>query len=248
MGGRRRPRAGEWHRVHATCAVLSTASDTLMQTRDGLGAALVFKARNRLKFKMDVFDVVVAARPGYLARFMSINFTGVCVEERVESFQRHAIEGYRADWRALLNSVKQMVQEFADYAAKTEGKTGGVGLGVRGEEIKGVLHVSLWDSMKEPICDLVRFFSRSDVLTKECMGLMRRALTADGDTHRVNNYCADPSCEIVYRKPVNGAETDIERVAALCSHPLQSELHWRNTADGSRVQRPDADARGLRGG
>merc|ERR1719492_505255 len=43
-------------------------------------------------------------------------------------------------------------------------------------------------------------------------------------------------CEIVYRKLLNGSETDTERVVALRTHPLQIEFHQRNTADGFRVQ------------
>ena len=39
-------------------------------------AALVERARNPAKFKMDVSDVVVADRPGYWARSMAINPTG----------------------------------------------------------------------------------------------------------------------------------------------------------------------------
>merc|ERR1712242_590630 len=44
------------------------------------------------------------------------------------------------------------------------------------------------------------------------------------------------SCEIVFRKLFNGSETDVERVVALRTHPLQIEFHQRNTADGFRVQ------------
>merc|ERR1719461_631058 len=215
---------------------------------DGLWEALIFKARNPQKFKMDVSNVTVADRPGFLARSMTINPTGANVTEhiyanerqgeiiyrivdpktkretdderviavkegplRMEFFHRHVSDGYRTYWQAPLDSVKQMVQELVDYAAKTEGKGGVVGLGIRSEVIKGVSHDSLWRSMMESIREPARFYACSDVSIKECKGFVQRTITAN-------------------------AETYIERVVALRTHPLQIEFHQRNTADGFRVQ------------
>merc|ERR1719346_619547 len=154
---------------------------------------------------------------------------------RMEFFHRHVSDGFRSYWQAPLDSVKQMVQELVDYAAQDEGKGGVVGLGIRSEEIKGVSHDSLWRSMMESIRDPARFFACSDVSIKECQGFVQRTITANGETYIENIYSDEPSCEIVYRKLVNGSETDTERVVALRTHPLQIEFHQRNTADGFRV-------------
>merc|ERR1712127_686564 len=88
------------------------------------------------------------------------------------------------------------------------------------------------ESIREP----ARFFACSNVSIQECKGFLQRTLTANGQTCLENIYCDEPSCEIVFRKLVNGSETDIERVVALRTHPLQIEFHQRNTADGFRVQ------------
>merc|ERR1719512_79647 len=250
-----------------------TSPEITTSTWDGLWEALIFKARNPQKFKMDVSDVVVADRPGYMARTMTINSTGARVQEhiyaserkgeiiyrivdpntkaetdderviavkegplRMEFFHRHVSDGYRSFWQAPLNTVTSMVQELVDYAAKNEGKGGVVGLGIRSEEIKGVSHDSIWRSMMASIREPARFFACSDVSIKECKGFLQRTVTANGETYLENIYADEPSCEIVYRKLVNGAETDIERVVALRTHPLQIEFHQRNTADGFRVQ------------
>merc|ERR1719210_1953776 len=250
-----------------------TSPEITTSSWDGLWEALIFKARNPEKFKMDVSNVVVADRPGYLARSMTINSSGASVQEhiyaserkgeimyrivdpgtkretdderviavkdcplRMEFFHRHVSDGYRSYWQAPLDSVKQMVQELVDYAAKTEGKGGVVGLGIRSEEIKAVSHDSLWRSMMESIREPARFFACSNVSIKECKGFVQRTITASGETYLENIYCDEPSCEIVYRKLFNGSETDIERVVALRTHPLQIEFHQRNTADGFRVQ------------
>merc|ERR1719210_3299722 len=222
---------------------------------------------------MDVSDVVVADRPGYLARSMTINPTGKRVEEhiyaserkgemiyrivdsatkretdderviavkegplRLEFFHRHVSDGYRMYWQAPLDSVKRMVQELTDYAAKTEGKGEVVGLGIRSEEIKGVSHDAMWRSMMASIREPARYFPCSDVSIKECNGFLQRTLTANGETYLENIYDDEASCEIVYRKLVNGCETDVERVVSLRTHPLQLEFHQRNKADGFRVQ------------
>merc|ERR1719220_502115 len=129
-----------------------------------------------------------------------------------------------------------MIQELVDYAARTEGKGGVVGLGIRSEEIKGVSHDSLWRSMMESIREPSRFYACSDVAIKECNGFVQRTITANGETYIENIYSDEPSCEIVYRKLSNGSETDVERVVALRTHPLQIEFHQRNKADGFRVQ------------
>merc|ERR1712079_106573 len=240
---------------------------------DGLWEALVFKARNPQKFKMDVSNVTVADRPGFLARSMTINPTGANVTEhiyanerkgeiiyrivdpktkmetdderviavkegplRMEFFHRHVSDGYRSYWQAPLDTVKTMLQELSDYAAKMEGKGKVVGLGIRSEEIKGVSHDSLWRSMMQSIREPSRFFACSDVAIKECQGFVQRTITASGSTYIENIYSDEPSCEIVFRKLFNGSETDVERVVALRTHPLQIEFHQRNTADGFRVQ------------
>jgi len=131
---------------------------------------------------------------------------------------------------------QQMLQELVDYASKTEGQGGVVGLGVRSEEIKGVSHDSLWRSMMLSIRDPARFFSCSGVSIKECAGFVQRTITAGSETYIENIYADEPSCELVFRKLVNGSETDVERVVALRTHPLQIEFHQRNIADGFRVQ------------
>merc|ERR1719476_627042 len=250
-----------------------TSPEVTAATWDGLWAALIMKARDPQKFKMDVSNVVVADRPGYLAQTMTINATGKQVEEhiyaserkgeviyrlvdpatksetederviavkeeplRMEFFHRHVSDGYRSYWQAPLDSVQQMLQELVDYASKTEGQGGVVGLGVRSEEIKGVSHDSLWRSMMLSIRDPARFFSCSGVSIKECAGFVQRTITAGSETYLENIYADEPSCELVFRKLVNGSESDVERVVALRTHPLQFEFHQRNIADGFRVQ------------
>merc|ERR1719210_3273461 len=116
------------------------------------------------------------------------------------------------------------------------GKGEVVGLGVRSEEVKGVSHDALWRSMMASIREPARFFPCSDVSILERQGFVQRTLTANGETYLENIYADEASCEIVYRKLTNGAETDIERVVAVRTHPLQIEFHQRNTADGFRVQ------------
>merc|ERR1719464_634060 len=163
-----------------------TSPEVTTSTWDGLWEALIFKARNPEKFKMDVSNVVVADRPGYLARSMTINSSGASVQEhiyaserkgeimyrivdpvtkretdderviavkegplRMEFFHRHVSDGYRTYWQAPLGSVKQMVQELVDYAAKTEGKGGVVGRGTR-------LPLALHDGVHPRACPLLR--------------------------------------------------------------------------------------------
>merc|ERR1719330_2106623 len=155
---------------------------------------------------------------------------------RMEFFHRHVSDGYRSYWQAPLDTVKTMLQELSDYAAKMEGKGGVVGLGIRSEEIKGVSHDSLWRSMTESIREPSRFFACSGVSIKECTGFVQRTITAGSETYIENIYADEPSCELVYRKLVNGSETDVERVVAVRTHPLQIEFHQRNAADGFRVQ------------
>merc|ERR1711953_1497780 len=135
-------------------------------------------------------------------------------------------------WEAPLDSVKQMVEELVDYAAKNEGKGEVVGLGIRSEEIKGVSHDSRWRAMMGSIRDPARFFACSDVRIKEGAGFVQRTITANGETYLENIYEDEPSCEVAYRKLVNCSETDQERVIALRAHPPEMEFHmrkcWRN--------------------
>merc|ERR1712045_610242 len=56
-----------------------------------------------------------------------------------------------------------------------------------------------------------------------------------GATTTENIFEDELSCELVYRKLVNGVEADVERVIALRTHPLQLEFHQRNVSDGFRV-------------
>merc|ERR1712241_1198551 len=250
-----------------------TSPEVTTATWDGLWAALIFKARNPEKFNMDVSDVDVADRSGYLARTMTINATGKRVEEhiyaserkgeiiyrlvdpvtraetdderviavkenplRMEFFHRHVSDGYRMYWQAPLDSVQQMLEELVEYASKSEGQGGVVGLGIRSEEIKGVSHDSLWRSMILSIRDPARFFQCSGVSIKECAGFVQRMITTGSETYIENIYVDEPSCELVFRKLFNGSETDVERIVAVRTHPLQLEFHQRNIADGFRVQ------------
>merc|ERR1712241_792457 len=120
--------------------------------------------------------------------------------------------------------------------AATEGKGGVVGLGIRSEEIKGVSHDALWRSMMLSIREPARFFPCTGISIKECNGFVQRTITAGSETYLENIYSDEPSCEITFRKLKNGSETDVERVVALRTHPLQLEFHQRNVADGFRVQ------------
>merc|ERR1711992_234432 len=155
---------------------------------------------------------------------------------RMEFFHRHVSDGYRSYWQAPVDTVKQMVQELVDYAAKNEGKGGVVGLGIRSEEIKGVSHDALWRSMMLSIREPARFFPCTGISIKGCNGFVQRTITAGSETYLENIYSDEPSCEITFRKLVSGAEIDVERVVALRTHPLQIEFHQRNVADGFRVQ------------
>merc|ERR550532_3258900 len=154
---------------------------------------------------------------------------------RMEFFHRHVSAGYRSYWQAPLGSVQQMLQELVDYASKTEDQGGVVGLGIRSDEIKGVSHDNLWRSMMLSVRDPARFFPCSGVSIKECNGFVQRTLTAGSETYIENIYTDESSCEMIFRKLVNGAETDVERVVALRTHPLQLEFHQRNVADGFRI-------------
>merc|ERR1719330_1601845 len=250
-----------------------TSTEVTTSTWDGLWAALIFKARNPQKFKMDVSEVTVVDRPGYLARSMVIRSTGKRVEEhiyaserkgeviyrlvdpqtkretdderviavkegplRMEFFHRHVSDGFRMYWKAPVASVKAMIKELVEYAATTEAKGSVVGLGIRSEEVKGVSHDALWRSMMLSIREPARFFPCSGVSIKECNGFVQRTITAGSETYIENIYSDEPSCEVTFRKLFNGAETDVERVVALRTHPLQMEFHQRNVADGFRVQ------------
>ena len=60
-----------------------SSPEVTTSTWDGLWEALIYKARNPQKFKMDVSNVSVADRPGFLARSMTINPTGANVTEHI---------------------------------------------------------------------------------------------------------------------------------------------------------------------
>merc|ERR1712203_1024413 len=248
-------------------------SPTVTSTNlDGLWAAMVYKARNPQKF-MDVSNVTVIDRPGFIARSMTINPNGKRSEEhiyanektgemiyrqvdpdtkqetgderviavkenplRMEFFHRHVSDGYRVYWQAPVGAVQGMVQELINYAASNMGKGDTVGLGVRSEAITGVSHDALWRSILSSLRDPARFYPCSGVSIAERQGFIQRTLTANGETYTENIYDDEASCEIVYRKLSNGAETDLERVVALRTHPLQVEFHMRNKNDGFRVQ------------
>merc|ERR1739844_102169 len=139
-------------------------------------------------------------------------------------------------WKAPVASVKAMIKELVEYAATLKGTAVVVGLGIRPEGIKGVSHDALWRSMLLSIREPGRFFPCSGVAIKECNGFVQRTITAGSETYIENIYSDEPSCEVTFRKLVNGAETDVERVVALRTHPLQMEFHQRNVADGFRVQ------------
>jgi hypothetical protein len=75
-----------------------------------------------------------------------------------------------------------------------------------------------------------------NVKITDCDGYVQRSLTANGKTFTENIYEDEPSCELVYRKlDADGKETDIERVVALRTHPMEIEFHQRNRKDGFRV-------------
>jgi len=99
-----------------------------------------------------------------------------------------------------------------------------------------VSHDSLWRSMMLSLREPARFFPCSGVSIKECNGFVQRTITTGSETYSENISDDEPSCEIVFRKLVNGSEADVERVVALRTHPLQIEFNQRNVADGFRVQ------------
>merc|ERR1712038_1634175 len=72
-----------------------TSAEITTSTWDSLWAALILKARNPQKFKMDVSDVSVADRPGYLARSMTITPPGKRVEEHIYASERKGEVIYR---------------------------------------------------------------------------------------------------------------------------------------------------------
>mmetsp|Transcript_29008 Transcript_29008/g.86284 ORF Transcript_29008/g.86284 Transcript_29008/m.86284 type:complete len:203 (+) Transcript_29008:166-774(+) len=100
----------------------------------------------------------------------------------------------------------------------------------RSESIRGTWLMVL------PIHVPARFFPCSGVSIMECKSLAQRTITTGSETYIENIYSDEPACEIVFRKLFNGSETDVERVIALRTHPLQIEFHQRNVADGFRVQ------------
>merc|ERR1719346_244603 len=90
----------------------------------------------------------------------------------------------------------------------------------------------------ECIREPARFMEGCTVAEMEnCEGFVRRTLVVNGKTQPTENiYSYEANCEVVYRVLDKwGKETDIERVVALRSHPLQLEFHCRNRQDGFRI-------------
>ena len=52
--------------------------------------------------------------------------------------------------------------------------------------------------------------------------IVQRTITAGSETYLEDIYTDEPSCEVIFRKLVNGVETDTERVVAPRTHPLGS--------------------------
>mmetsp|Transcript_50457 Transcript_50457/g.161505 ORF Transcript_50457/g.161505 Transcript_50457/m.161505 type:complete len:670 (-) Transcript_50457:171-2180(-) len=71
-----------------------TSQEITTTDADGLFEALVYKARNPAKF-MDVSDVTVVDRPGFLARTMIIKATNKRVEEHIYARERQGEMVYR---------------------------------------------------------------------------------------------------------------------------------------------------------
>lgn len=241
-------------------------------TIDGLWEALIFSARQPEKF-MDVSDVTVADRPGFIARGLTINGKNQRVEEhiyinerkgeivyrvvdsktkretdderviavkeeplRLEFFHRHVTDGFRTYWQAPVSTVEQMMKSVIVEAGKMERTNSNVvGLGVHSAEIKGVSHDAMWRAMLASIREPGRFFDCSLLSIKDCDGYVQRTMTVNGETYTEKIFEDEASHEIVYRKLVNGAEPDCERVVALRAHPMEIEFHQRNIADGFRV-------------
>ena len=129
-----------------------------------------------------------------------------------------------------------MLQETVEFAASNDGKGSDVGLGVRSEEIKDVSHDALWRSMMISIREPARFYPCSGVSIKECSGFVQWTITAGSETYLENIYSDETSCEIIFRKLVNGAETDVECCRSR-THPLEIEFHQRNMPADSRCSR-----------
>jgi len=72
-----------------------TSPEITTSSWDGLWEALIFKARCPDKFGMDVSDVTVNDRNGYLARTMTINPTGAKVHEHIYASERKGEVIYR---------------------------------------------------------------------------------------------------------------------------------------------------------
>lgn len=243
-------------------------------TIDGLWEALVYKARHPDEV-MDVSDVVVQDRKGFLWRSMFVNASKKKVIEhiycnerkgemvyrkvdfntkreledervisikeeplRMEFFHRHKTDGYRSYWPAPVKVVKGLVDSVVELAKKLENNSDKkVGLGIHSDVVSGVSHDALWKSMCECIREPGRFVEGVKVESmKDCAGYVQRTMTAGGKTISENVYAYEAQCEICYRLlDVHGKETDIERVVALRSHPLEFEFHCRNKADGFRI-------------
>jgi len=244
-------------------------------TIDGIWEALVYKARNPQEV-MDVSDVVVQDRKGFLWRSMYVKAQSkkvcehiycnerkgeiiyrvvdletkrelddervIAIREeplRMEFFHRHKSDGYRAYWAAPVKVVADIVEEVVKLAKKLElNNDVKVGLGVHSPVISGVSHDALWKSMVECVREPGRFIDGVKIVSLENKkGCVSRQISKGSRTFpKENIYVYESGCEIVYRVLDQwGKETDIERVVALRSHPLEIEFHARNRADGFRV-------------
>merc|ERR1712117_876222 len=225
-----------------------TSPDVTAATWDGLWAALICKARNPEKFNMDVSNVVVADRPGYLARSMTINPTGKRVEEHIYASERKGEIIYR-----LVDPVTKRETDDERVIAVKESP-------LRMEFFHR--HVSdgyrmYWqapvDSVQQMLQELVDYASKSEGMG-EVVGLGIRSEEINGLSHdslwrsmmiSIRDParffpCSDVSIKecagFVQRTITAGSETYVESVVALRTHPLQIEFHQRNIADGFRVQ------------
>merc|ERR1719422_1070702 len=155
---------------------------------------------------------------------------------RLEFFHRNSQDGYRVSWQAPVETCQKMINDVIAYAGKMQSSGQKVvGLGVRSDEIKGVSHDDLWRAMLKSIREPQAFYQCSGVSITDCKGFVQRTMTVNGASTTENIFEEELSCELVYRKLVNGVEADVERVIALRTHPLQLEFHQRNVADGFRV-------------
>jgi len=90
-----------------------------------------------------------------------------------------------------------------------------------------------------PIHVPARFFPCSGVSIMECKSLAQRTITTGSETFIGNVFADEPSCEVAFRGPSDGSETDVRSAIALRTHPLQIGVRLRNVADGlGPIRRP----------